>query len=376
MSRGPVVLVDGNRDVHGGVERLNTAAIAVLQERALISRTSLITAFWRIVWGRKPHMVIIDLPLTWKRVLPVFLLRLICSFNWGGKILLLLREHNYSPSFEMESVPNTIRFHILLRIGYGLVDRVVCVCHAQKRWMNERRLCDPAKSQTLIHAVDIEELLTLPLPTDSQPVFGVMGRMTRQKGFDILIDAWRKAKCAGNSKLLIGGTGPEKANLIEQAKGIKTIEFVGAVENRRAFYERCSCIAIPSRWEPYGQVCLEARAAGRAVIVSDADGLPEQLEASMCGLIFRRGDSEDLAEKIGQMYDLLLVPGQRQRMGREGRKVAAETRGQFLKEFSNLLESTIPESSGPESKAVGSSPRCSAPLPSNHGLGISQRGRR
>jgi glycosyltransferase involved in cell wall biosynthesis len=206
------------------------------------------------------------------------------------------------------------------------------------QWAKEIRLCQPHKVCLLEHAVDIKELLTIPLPKCSGDIiFGALGRMTYQKGLDILIEAWRVCDSKKSARLIIGGVGPEERRLKKLAKGIDSIEFVGMVENREKFYQKCTCIVVPSRWEPYGQVCLEARAAARPVIVSNVDGLPEQIRNGTFGFVFRSRQSAELAARIDQMSNCIRTHDVFERMCLSARISAVDTRNEFLMKFSKLL---------------------------------------
>ena len=71
----------------------------------------------------------------------------------------------------------------------------------------------------------------------------------------------------------------------------------GAVDDVAAFLASVDAVVVPSRWEAFGQVALEARAAGRPVIVTAVDGLIEQVEPG-CGVQVPAGDTEKLAAAL------------------------------------------------------------------------------
>lgn len=77
------------------------------------------------------------------------------------------------------------------------------------------------------------------------------------------------------------------------------IHFLGKIDDVPGFLSRCDAVVVPSRWEPWGNVCLEARAAARPVLVSDVDGLTEQ--AKNCGIQFQPENCRMLADGIVQM---------------------------------------------------------------------------
>lgn len=73
---------------------------------------------------------------------------------------------------------------------------------------------------------------------------------------------------------------------------------------------------LPSRWEGFGLVLLEAMAAGRAVVASRVSAIPEVVEDGVTGLLVPPGDPAALAAAIGA---LLADPARRAAMGAAGR---------------------------------------------------------
>ena len=106
-------------------------------------------------------------------------------------------------------------------------------------------------------------------------VFGAIGRFNKQKGFDLLIRAFRNVDDP-KLRLRLIGDGPEREALEALAEGDPRIEIQGFTEAPAVALAGVDAVAIPSRWEPFGLVALEARAAGRTVIASHVDGLADQ----------------------------------------------------------------------------------------------------
>lgn len=227
---------------------------------------------------------------------------LVCLRLLNPRARLILHEHHYTADAERRA-PSRVRLHALLRASYRLVDAVVAVSRAQGDWLRERRLLPDNRLHVIPPCRDLAGFRQVALPDFGRPlVLGAYGRLHRQKGFDLLIDALRRL-APGSVYLLIGGSGPEEAALRRRAAGLPCVEFTGALDDVPAFLARCDIVVVPSRYEPYGLVCLEARAAGRPVVVSAVDGLPEQL--ADCGLAVPPGDSVALA---GALESLVKQP--------------------------------------------------------------------
>ena len=249
----------------------------------------------------------------------------------------ILFEHHYCKGFEQHNVPSQLRFHTMLRLSYAAMDRVAAVSMAQGQWMTEARLVEPSRACVLRSARPVDLFLTVPAPplTQNRPfTFLAYGRFTPQKGFDTLLRAIRLLS-ATNMKLLLAGDGPEAEPLKAQADDDPRIEWLGPRRDIPALMDRADAVVIPSRWEPWGNVCLEARAAGRPVVVSGADGLPEQVQG--CGVVTQGDAPSDLAGSLESI--LTATPVQRQAWSIAGRLSAQGAWREYLDGWSRLLDS-------------------------------------
>lgn len=195
-------------------------------------------------------------------------------------------EHSYTRAFTTLNVPHKRRFFAMLRVIYSLFDKVVAVSHTQSEWIKERRLTEPEKLAVVPPTVDLEQLARNTTPPRSTTKIGAIGRLERQKGFDILIQGFQST-CAPEARLLIFGEGSQRSYLEELAEGDPRIEFRGYVDDPAEAYQAVDIVAIPSRWEAYGLVLDEALAAQRNVIASKVDGLRDRegdTRVSFCNL--------------------------------------------------------------------------------------------
>jgi glycosyltransferase involved in cell wall biosynthesis len=182
-------------------------------------------------------------------------------------------EHSYSEKFVAMHVENRDRFDTLMRAAYSFFDRVVAVSEPQRRWIARREFCPARRLITIVPASDLAPFLALqnrPLP--GKQIVGVIGRLDLQKGVDILIDAFKRPALAEH-QLHIYGQGPDLEALTAQAADMTNVVFKGFAPNPAEAVAACDIIAMPSRWEPYGLVAVEAMAAGRPLVCSRVDGL-------------------------------------------------------------------------------------------------------
>jgi glycosyltransferase involved in cell wall biosynthesis len=274
--------------------------------------------------------------------------------SWNGLPRLLrqrrrrqiLFEHHYCAGFERNNVPSSLRFRTMLRLSYSTMERVVAVSSAQRDWMEQARLLPTSKSCLLRSSRTVEEFLAVspPKPAHGQQLtLLAYGRLTTQKGFDWLLRAMRHLPGSG-LRLLLVGDGPQKEDLASLARTDPRVELLGASKDIPALLARTDAVVIPSRWEPWGNVCLEARAAGRPVIVSNVDGLPEQVMGSgigtppqePCGLVVKEESDTALAAAIDRL--LSSTDRQRQAWSEAGRRSAKTAWSDYLANWSHLLD--------------------------------------
>jgi glycosyltransferase involved in cell wall biosynthesis len=219
---------------------------------------------------RDADVIVSHLSINWRR-LPAFVhLR-----ATHAHLPLVHVEHSYTEAFVARTVPNRGRFRTLLATAYSLFDRVVAVSEAQGAWLTERGLIPPEALSVIPSCVDLGPFLHLTPALNAPRIIGAIGRLDPQKGFDTLITAMR-ATCTPGLRLEVFGDGPERARLEALAAGDPRIRFRGWVDPVVAL-SQVDAVAMPSRWEAYGLVGLEARAAGRPLLAARTDGLRDQI---------------------------------------------------------------------------------------------------
>jgi glycosyltransferase involved in cell wall biosynthesis len=220
-----------------------------------------------------------------------------------------------------------------LRLGYALADHVVAVSRGQQEWMQRHRLARSRKIVLIRPSANLEPLFALPPREPEKPiVLGAMGVFNQQHGFDVLIQAMHDLP-AGRARLLLAGFGPWEEKLRALAKPLEHVEFCGQIRDSAAFFARCDAVVVPSRWEPWGMTCLEARAAGKPLIVSRVDGLTEQMDH--CGLLVQPEDVEAMVNALGTFA--AQNPATLRKWGDHARKSAEGTYERFVRYWKEIL---------------------------------------
>lgn len=162
-----------------------------------------------------------------------------------------------------------------------------------------------------------------PLQTPEEaPVLLALGRLHPVKGFDTAIAALGRLPGA---YLWIAGEGAERPALeaLAAARGVAgRVRLLGWRQDRAALLAAATAVLVPSRSEPFGNVVLEAWAAGRPVIASAVDGPAWLIADGVSGLLVPPGDEAALAAAAAR---LLADPGLAARLAGGGyRRRAAE----------------------------------------------------
>lgn len=129
-----------------------------------------------------------------------------------------------------------------------------------------------------------------------------VGRLTRQKGFDLLLEAWRYIEPEfGDWSLRIIGDGEEKENLynIIQKYRLHKVEMIPYQKDIDQWYMRASIFALSSRYEGFVLVLIEAMAKGLPVVSFNCkEGPAELVEDKINGYLVDEEDIEGFAEKL------------------------------------------------------------------------------
>jgi glycosyltransferase involved in cell wall biosynthesis len=135
-----------------------------------------------------------------------------------------------------------------------------------------------------------------------------IGRLSHEKGFDILIKAIAILKKQGVNVIChIFGDGPDKPILLNIANSIDIFEhisFKGTFSNVRSLLPNYDVIVIPSRSESFGITALEAYDASIPVVASNIPGLRSIVLDNYTGILFKSGDSESLSKAIKKVLEL------------------------------------------------------------------------
>lgn len=171
---------------------------------------------------------------------------------------------------------------------------------------------------------------TLRLPPD-RPVVGIVGRLERWKGQEVVLDALAALRAGGHDVrgLVVGGAthgvAPDyERRLHERAESLglaEAVVFTGHVDNVAEHLELMDVAVNASALEPFGIALLEAMALGVPVVAVDAAGPAEIVEDGRSGRLIERPDPLLLSGALGH---LLERPGLRTALAEGGRRRVLE----------------------------------------------------
>lgn len=158
------------------------------------------------------------------------------------------------------------------------------------------------------------------------PLLLFAGRLVYEKGVHDLLRAMpRLRRRYPGIRLVVAGAGPLDESLKQQARQLRlgrSVAFAGFVgdEELAALAAAAECVVVPSLYEPFGLVALEAAAVGTPVAAADVGGLRELVVQGQTGLRFPAGDVAGLADAVTALLsDQVLA----RRLGRAARARAA-----------------------------------------------------
>jgi glycosyltransferase involved in cell wall biosynthesis len=161
----------------------------------------------------------------------------------------------------------------------------------------------------------------LGLAPTGAPVVGFVGRLTADKGLDVLAVARDILRSRGvdHRLLIVGGVdenaSPEVLHGL-RAAGSPPVE-TGHLSDARRTYAAMDLLCLPTLREGFPNVVLEAAAAGLPVVTTDATGAIDSVIDGETGRIARAGDPESLADALQQLIEA--TPTRRRELGAAGR---------------------------------------------------------
>lgn len=225
---------------------------------------------------------------------------------------------------------NIYQRSITLRAGLRLALQHAATVVAPSRFVlaDARRFGLSEDGSTVIpNGVDVrDEALREPVDLPDGRYIVAFGRQVRNKGFDLLIEAFSElAARFPSTRLVLGGDGPENASLSRMGAELGVGDRVHLTSWLRPaqvhwLLDQATLVVVPSRIESFGMAVFEALHAGRPVIATTRGGVGEFIEDGRHALLV---DPTDVAALTTAMHRLLEDPRLAQRLASAGQQHAA-----------------------------------------------------
>lgn len=202
----------------------------------------------------------------------------------------------------------------LLKIGKKLgrwsVDGIIAVSEAVKKDIIKRYRYSAKKVRVIYNGVDWDKFFSpIKFSAEDWPAgkiwrLGAAGRLVKQKGFDILIQALAQLPAEINWQCSIAGDGPQVdylESLIIKLGLRDKVKLIGNQSDIVRFLSKLDLLVVSSRWEGLGLVVLEAGAAGIPVMASDVDGLQEIIDHKINGYLVSPESADALASGLTEI---------------------------------------------------------------------------
>lgn len=222
---------------------------------------------------------------------------------WGRLICALLRFRRapaviYTPhafAFMTQSKFDWL-YALAERLLIRLCDCVICVSKDELEQASVYGL-PKSKLHLIYNGVQSQPASAKSLAPNLKVLF--VGRFDKQKGFDIFVEALSllAGRCDFEARA-IGASDRERG--CESEHRSPHVEYLGwcSMATISEQYKWADVVVVPSRWEGFAMVPLEAMSHGCAVIASNCSSLPEAVSSGVTGLLFATGDSHSLAAAI------------------------------------------------------------------------------
>ncbi|AHF76516.1 Putative glycosyltransferase [Sodalis praecaptivus] len=266
-----------------------------------------LTAFCGYVWRENPDIV--HLHSTFAGVL-------------GRLALVALRPLRkpkvvYCPhafAFLMDNSPTKRKLYVWVeKLLLPMTDKIICVSDYEKT--SAVQLTLSAEKMVVVHnGVPDRGHPPEALRAHDELNLLFVGRLDFQKGYDIIIDAMRQLQGNPIHLTIVG----DSVNGQQEKIALPNITYTGWLRSQELekYFLAADALVIPSRWEGFAMVPLEAMSYGLAIVASDSTSLPEVVIDGKTGRLFKNGNANDLKDKI-----LTLQHAEFREMGSAGYKL-------------------------------------------------------
>lgn len=290
----------------------------------------------------------------------------VVSFMWYANLIILITKMfsgincklaaSERSTFLGSNEGRVVEFfrRLAARYFYPMADAVIVNSKNMGAQLKQLFKIVPEKIKVIYNPIDLqevkqfsgEEIEHLRYMNDMPVIVGI-GRLSREKGFDYLINAVHILKRDGvNCRLIMLGNGTEKKKLKDLASKLQIhdrVDFPGFQKNPYKYLSKAAVFVLSSLYEGFPNALLEALALGVPSIATRCSTGPEEIITDgVNGILVPPADDRKLADAIKR---LLLDEGLRKRLGEAGKKRAEDFRVEkIIKQYEDVIEAICAES--------------------------------
>ncbi|WP_238537543.1 glycosyltransferase [Sporolactobacillus vineae] len=219
----------------------------------------------------------------------------LCFFFKRKRPKVVYCAHGWSFLMEVSRMKKKM-YGILERVMARKTDRIINISEHEFIGSQKYRIPEE-KSLVIPNGIEAQPHINKDIKLRLDPVklnLLFVGRFDRQKGIDILLEFFKSDPPAHVRLYLIGGSvlDPISMKIPEQITSLGWIDH----DQIDSYYEKFDAVIIPSRWEGFGLVAIEAMKNKKAVIASNRGDLPDLVKDGVNGYLFDLNHLERLTQ--------------------------------------------------------------------------------
>ena len=244
--------------------------------------------------------------------------------GWLARVPLLVSSRHNDDPFRSAGITA-----YLIRLNNRIFHQFVAISKHMRRFSEEVERINPHKIRIVHYGLDLSTAATVDLRADLHgefnlepgPLLVCVARLVPQKGHIHLLRALARVRGEVPAvRLVLLGDGTIRADLEQIVRDLAlqaNVCFAGWRTDAARLLGGADIFVLPSLWEGFGLVLLEAMAASLPIVASNVGAIPEIVADNETGLLVRPGAEEALARAL---IKLLASPALRTQMGARGRR--------------------------------------------------------
>ena len=206
-------------------------------------------------------------------------------------------------------------YTVIEKVAAPFCDKIICISDAEKQSALDKKICKEDKLQVIFNGVDIEayengihgavKSRELNIPVDAF-VVGMVGRVSPQKAPDVFVKMAKKVKDAvPNAHFIIVGNGNQEDEIRKYAADngfADSLHITGWVDNPMSYVELFDVACLLSRWEGFGLALPEYMMAGKPIVASKVDAIPNIIRDGENGLLVEADDDIGASKAVLRIY--------------------------------------------------------------------------